>query len=182
MDRHASCFDKQQFEEKRGSGGSYYNYGELEIITSLLSKIKVDSKYTTYNDLDVVFLTPYAAQKEELSKLFHNKPMLNFKAQNLAHRCHTVDSYQGKQSDIVFVSLVRNNNSKNIKGALGFLTAIERLNVMFSRVRKRMIIIGCSEQIKRFKDNEDIKSILGVYEFVRENGLILTYDQFEGVS
>jgi superfamily I DNA and/or RNA helicase len=176
---HASI--NKKFEEKRGSKGSYYNYGELEIITSLLGKIKVNSKYTSYQDLDIVFLTPYAAQKEELTKIFHSKTLINFKAQYLARRCHTVDSYQGKQADIVFVSLVRNNDSKNIKGALGFLTAIERLNVMFSRVRKRMVIIGCSDQIKRFMDNEDIEAILGVYEFIRDNGLILNYDQFKGI-
>ncbi|MHA1147755.1 MAG: AAA domain-containing protein [Promethearchaeota archaeon] len=176
---HSSINNK--FEEKRGSEGSYYNYGELEIITSLLSKIKVNLKYTSYRDLDIVFLTPYSAQKEELTKIFHSKPLLNFKAQHLARCCHTVDSYQGKQADVVFVSLVRNNDSKNIKGALGFLTAIERLNVMFSRARKRMVIIGCSKHIKKFKDNKGIEAILGVYKFIRDNGLILTYDQFEGI-
>lgn len=171
----------KKFEEKRGSEGSYYNYGEIEIITSLLGKIKINSKYTSYKDLDIVFLTPYTAQKEELIKIFHSKPLTNFKAQYLARRCHTVDSYQGKQADIVFVSLVRNNNNKNIKGALGFLTAIERLNVMFSRVKKRMVIIGCSNQIKKFLDSEGIEAILNVFEFIRDNGFILTYDQFKGI-
>jgi hypothetical protein len=55
-------------------------------------------------------------------------------------RLSTVDCYQGEESDIVIASLTRSNSS----GDIGFMTAPERLNVLLSRARKALIIIGNS--------------------------------------
>ena len=48
------------------------------------------------------------------------------------------DNYQGEQSDVVVVSLTRSNK----KGDIGFLSSPERLNVLLSRARIGMILIG----------------------------------------
>lgn len=169
------------FKEKRGPEGSYYNLGEIELIIKLTNRIKINKNFSSQDKLDIIFLTPYAAQKEEIIRAFHNKPNMNFKPQKLARCCHTVDSYQGKQADIVIISLVRNNDNKNLKSALGFLTAEERLNVMFSRVRKRMVIIGCSEQLLNFKNNIETNAIINIFEFIREKGLVINPNQLEGI-
>jgi hypothetical protein len=55
-------------------------------------------------------------------------------------RLSTVDNYQGEESDIVIASLTRSNSS----GDIGFMIAPERLNVLLSRARKALIIIGNS--------------------------------------
>lgn len=48
------------------------------------------------------------------------------------------DNYQGEESDIVIVSLTRSNS----KGDVGFMFSPERVNVMLSRARNGLIMIG----------------------------------------
>ncbi|EHK96147.1 putative protein CbxX, chromosomal [Glarea lozoyensis 74030] len=50
-------------------------------------------------------------------------------------------NYQGEESDIVIVSLTRSNE----KGEIGFMDAPERLNVLLSRARCCLIMIGSEE-------------------------------------
>ena len=51
------------------------------------------------------------------------------------------DNYQGEESEIVLVSLVRSNSS----GDIGFMFSPERLNVLLSRARNALIMIGNAE-------------------------------------
>ena len=53
-------------------------------------------------------------------------------------RTATVDNFQGEESDIVLISLVRSNSD----GDVGFLKEPERVNVLLSRAKHGMIIIG----------------------------------------
>jgi len=53
----------------------------------------------------------------------------------------TVDSFQGSEVDIVIVSLVRNNLRVGT-GALGFLRERRRLNVMLSRAKHKLVVVG----------------------------------------
>ena len=52
----------------------------------------------------------------------------------------TIDSFQGKQSDIVFYSLVRTRS-----GNLDFVADEQRLNVAFSRAKRALFIFGSCE-------------------------------------
>ena len=49
-----------------------------------------------------------------------------------------LDNYQGEESDIVIASLTRSND----KGDIGFMAAPQRLNVLLSRARNGLILIG----------------------------------------
>lgn len=53
----------------------------------------------------------------------------------------TVDSFQGNEADVVVVSLVRNNSRSGL-AALGFLSDERRMNVLLSRAKWRLIVIG----------------------------------------
>jgi len=59
--------------------------------------------------------------------------------------CGTVDSFQGNEADLVIVSLVRNNHHSNVRNALGFLTGFRRMNVLLSRARWRLVLVGSRE-------------------------------------
>lgn len=48
------------------------------------------------------------------------------------------DNYQGEESDIVIVTLTRSNPDHEI----GFMSSPERLNVLLSRARDALILIG----------------------------------------
>eukprot|EP00397_Hematodinium_sp_SG-2012_P000289 GEMP01000289.1.p1 GENE.GEMP01000289.1~~GEMP01000289.1.p1 ORF type:complete len:2487 (+),score=732.48 GEMP01000289.1:46-7506(+) len=53
-------------------------------------------------------------------------------------RVATIDNYQGEEADVVIGSLVRNNAQRSI----GFLREPERVNVLLSRARYGLILIG----------------------------------------
>jgi superfamily I DNA and/or RNA helicase len=56
----------------------------------------------------------------------------------------TVDEFQGSEADLVVVSLVRNNALIPWK-SVGFLKEANRMNVLLSRARHKLIIVGSWE-------------------------------------
>ncbi len=56
---------------------------------------------------------------------------------------NTVDSFQGQERDVVYISLVRSNE----KGEIGFLSDTRRMNVAITRARKKLVVIGDSGTI-----------------------------------
>jgi len=61
---HAS--ENKIYTEKEGSKGSFFNSSEANLIIKLVNRLKVNDQLKTQNYKDIIFLTPYAAQKEEL--------------------------------------------------------------------------------------------------------------------
>jgi multidrug efflux pump subunit AcrA (membrane-fusion protein) len=53
-------------------------------------------------------------------------------------RVATIDNFQGEEADIIVASLVRSNPEGNV----GFMSEPERVNVLFSRARFGMIVLG----------------------------------------
>ena len=85
-------------------------------------------------------------------------------------RIGSVDAFQGKEFDVVILSLVRSNkiqikNSKDIRGKYGFLTSYNRLNVAMSRAKKLLIAVGDEEM---FKIQQAEEHIFGLYAFYYE--------------
>lgn len=62
----------------------------------------------------------------------------------------TVDAVQGRQAEVVVVSLVRNNSIEGPHGGLGFLAEPERINVLMSRARRMLVLIGALGHFSRF--------------------------------
>ena len=61
--------------------------------------------------------------------------------------CGTVDSAQGSEADLVIVSLVR-NNPRTGSPALGFLRDRRRMNVLLSRARQQLVLVGSLEFLR----------------------------------
>jgi superfamily I DNA and/or RNA helicase len=53
---------------------------------------------------------------------------------------NTIDSFQGQERDIVYISMTRSNTENRI----GFLSDIRRMNVAMTRARKKLVVIGDS--------------------------------------
>jgi superfamily I DNA and/or RNA helicase len=92
----------------------------------------------------VVALSPYRRQNEAIENALR---MLG--VTDPSRVVHTVDSFQGQEADVVVLSLVRtappSSGPKHSRSALhryGFLVAPERVNVMLSRARELLIVIG----------------------------------------
>jgi len=76
----------------------------------------------------VVFISPYSSQVELAKELLPNIHI------------STIDSFQGQEADVVFLSLVRSNP----EGKIGFLSDYRRMNVALTRAKKKLIVIGDS--------------------------------------
>ncbi|CAG8682106.1 24657_t:CDS:10, partial [Gigaspora margarita] len=63
----------------------------------------------------------------------------------------TVDNFQGEEADIVIVSLVRNCNNLD-RGNIGFLKSRNRSNVLLSRAKHGMFLLGNAELMEKYSD------------------------------
>lgn len=86
---------------------------------------------------------------------------------------HTVDSFQGNEADLIVVSMVRNNPFGNPHNAWGFVLNPERLNVMLSRARRQLVVVGCSRMIDPYATYDEVKPLASVLRYFRENGSIV---------
>ncbi|GAM17628.1 hypothetical protein SAMD00019534_008030 [Acytostelium subglobosum LB1] len=69
----------------------------------------------------------------------------------------TIDKYQGKDKDCIIISMVRNNDQSSI-GDL--LKDWRRLNVSFTRARKKLLIFGSLSTLSTFPLYADLQQIL----------------------
>ena len=89
----------------------------------------------------------------------------------------TVDSYQGKENQIIIISLTR----YDLKLKTGFLKDSERINVSLSRARERLVIIGASRMWKESPLNMPLRRVLDYIERRKESagyGLISSNNLF----
>ncbi|MFM2386440.1 MAG: hypothetical protein RL660_1197 [Bacteroidota bacterium] len=86
----------------------------------------------------MAIVSPYKRQVLYLQELLAQHSELA--AFTKAISINTIDSYQGQEKDVVYISLVRNNDS----GTIGFLADTRRMNVAMTRARKKLVMIGDS--------------------------------------
>ena len=166
-------------------GSSKQNRFEAEMVLRCVRYLAQQG----YGSDKIVVLTPYLAQlsllRETLS--IDNDPVLNdldsydlvsaglmtAASANLAKRplsISTIDNYQGEESDIVVTTLTRSNPSCDI----GWMATPERLNVLLSRARDALIMIGNPETFLNARKGKE--EWIRFFEILRHNGHV--YDGF----
>ncbi|KAF5980459.1 NFX1-type zinc finger-containing protein [Fusarium coicis] len=140
---------------------SYCNMWEVQIATALVRHLVRQGEY---KPKDIALLTPYTGQlcalTHALSKEIEisigsddsqdsdeeseceedtedQKPMRK-RPLSSAVRLATVDNFQGEEAKVVIISLVRSNP----RHKLGFLKTSNRINVLLSRAKHGMYLIG----------------------------------------
>ncbi|MER2998370.1 AAA domain-containing protein [Pontibacter populi] len=90
--------------------------------------------------LRIGVIAPYRAQINYLQDKVEHMPHLHelYKKRELS--VGTVDSFQGQERDIIYISMVRSNET----GEIGFLSDIRRMNVGMTRAKKKLVIVGDS--------------------------------------
>ncbi len=82
---------------------------------------------------DIGIITPYHDQTDLIEKKIDEE---NIDEENI--EIDTVDGFQGREKEVIILSLTRSNQRKNI----GFLKDLRRLNVSITRARRKLVIIG----------------------------------------
>ncbi|CAI2178003.1 1908_t:CDS:2 [Funneliformis geosporum] len=149
---------------------SHVNIYEVKMVVEMV-KYFIKNGYTKPDDIAV--LTPYLGQmmriKEALSELFvvvlderdeqnlaemeeqevDNDIIENVKVSEKSLyqqvTLRTIDNYQGEEANIVIISLVRNFSKSDRLDTIGFLKSTNRSNVLLSRAREGMYLLGNSE-------------------------------------
>lgn len=140
----------KDFEERLEEGSeSRYNPQEAGLVLSELGRML---------DLGVppsgiAVISPYSAQVRLLAS-FSPDPRVEI---------DSVDGFQGREKELVIVSLVRSN----MEGEMGFLADTRRMNVAMTRARRKLIVIGNSatlSSIKFYKDFIQYAEEVGGYK------------------
>ena len=112
------------FAETSGEDGeSKRNPEEITLIQQHMERWGMNS------DWQYALISPYRAQVESMMEAFGN-------CSNV--RVDTIDSFQGQEADVVYISLVRSNENLEI----GFLKDYRRMNVALTRAKRGLFLIG----------------------------------------
>lgn len=107
----------------------------------------------------VTILTPYSAQVALLHTTVRGhrftRPAESGKGEEAVNadeiELGTIDSMQGREKDVVIISLVRSN----AEGEVGFLAQKKRLNVAMTRAKRQLVVVGDAETVGNAKDLPD---------------------------
>ena len=120
----------------------------------------------TEKNWTVACLTYYKKQerrlKEAIKQLFGEQKEKSWYKSDEKHIevfIYTVDKFQGREADVVFLSLIKSGNVRNVR--LGFMDSQNRLNVALTRARYQRIIVG---DRKYFKDTNKSKLLNSLAE------------------
>ncbi|MEO1171536.1 MAG: AAA domain-containing protein [Myxococcota bacterium] len=121
VDTAGKGFEETEEEDSE----SLANEGEAELVLQHLRRL-VNAGVPAD---EIAVITPYAGQ----ARLFRQR--LNGEVD-----ANTIDAFQGREKDVVLVSLVRSNEG----GEVGFLRDTRRMNVALTRARRHAVIVGDS--------------------------------------
>jgi hypothetical protein len=166
---------KDVYEHKSAQG--VHNKLEVQLVTTVTKKI-LEALTAAPEGKTISIITFYNEQKRLLKKEVADAIGI---PQNMLHKknieIETVDRFQGKETDIVIVSMVRNPSSRLSQKSNP--AKFERINVAFSRARDLLVIVGSDTTFGNFK--VDIEPLDGgssrkvnvygqIIEQIRENG------------
>lgn len=127
----------------------------IELIKELIHK-------NPNRNLEIGIISFYKGQVN----LINDKLQDNFTHDVLENiSCNTVDSFQGKEFDIVILSGVRSNSHSTPEKSLGFIHhSASRINVALSRAKRLMVVVA---DVETFKRTEHFKNYI---EYVKKEG------------
>lgn len=127
------------FDEKL-EGTSISNPEEASFLLKHLKGLvhQLKENYSSDEFPGIAVISPYKHQVEVLKDLSGSFEELQPIKASLS--VNTIDSFQGQERDIVYISMTRSNTENSI----GFLSDIRRMNVAMTRARKKLVVIGDS--------------------------------------
>lgn len=115
----------------------YTNYFEARLIADVVLA------YQDHGD-EWGVIVPYKKQAERIQKeLKRRRQALSMDL--LKDWVATVDSFQGKERDVIIFGFTRSNSH----GRIGFLSELRRLNVSLTRAKQQLVLIGNASTLTR---------------------------------
>jgi predicted DNA helicase len=142
----AGCGYAEQESEENSSRS---NPEEAHLLMRHFNQLKLDLSDRS----SIGVISPYRGQIDILSELFNEEKMVTV---------NTIDSFQGQERDVIYLSLVRSNDRSEI----GFLKDYRRMNVAMTRARMKLVVIGDSATLGNdsfYSDFLDFAEKLGAY-------------------
>lgn len=133
------------FEEK-SEGTSTVNPEEAAFLFTHLTQVVTELTARFQKEIlpSIAIISPYKEQINVLKELMTHSPVLVDYGDKIS--INTIDSFQGQERDIVYISMTRSNTDSRI----GFLSDIRRMNVAMTRARKKLVVIGDSATLSQF--------------------------------
>lgn len=120
-------------------GDSKFNPGEADCVLKMVQDVFFQRELEI---TEVGVVTPYVAQVRLLKRVIKNIIPEGQDPELL--EIASVDNFQGREKDLIIFSAVRSNRM----GRVGFLADWRRLNVMLTRARRGIVIVGNSRTLK----------------------------------
>jgi hypothetical protein len=135
-------------DEREKNGFSFCNLSEMNVIRELLTHLHVyESTRREASRIRVATITPYKYQLRALRELLRDNtdgipPWLD------AEGAFTATQYQGREADMIVLSMVRNN----LAYETGFMDRY-LMNVALSRAHRMLIVVGCFRMFEQRAEN-----------------------------
>ena len=113
----------------------------LKQLEAYVNKIGVER--IEAENIDFGLISPYKAQVGYLKKQLSRSGVLRSIRRRIT--INTIDGFQGQERDVIFISLVRDNDGQRI----GFLSDLRRMNVALTRARSKLVICGSVETMSK---------------------------------
>jgi hypothetical protein len=129
------CFvptDLKTCRETRVLGTSFANEGEAKMVVEIVKRL-LESKEVKQEDIGII--TGYTGQLQKI------KDVLSSQGLSSAVSVRTVDGFQGQERQAIIFSAVRSGDY------IGFLKDDRRLNVMLTRAKRGLLVVGRKETL-----------------------------------
>ncbi|KAI0505882.1 hypothetical protein F5B22DRAFT_626229 [Xylaria bambusicola] len=180
---HTVLEDRAQNQDPTST--SHTNSFEIEMTVALVQHLV---RQGTYAPDEIAVITPYLGQLHRLRRVMQNLLQISFGERDLEDlaaldaskveedegspvlppststrttllksiRLATVDNFQGEEAKVVVISLVRSNPERRC----GFLSTSNRINVLLSRAKHGMYLIGNADTYERVSMWSQVISML----------------------
>jgi len=136
-------------EETPSNSNSKRNKGEANIVKNVFNYFLEEGIKAE----DIGIISPYDAQVSLLRMKIDEGVEIS-----------TVDGFQGREKEVIIISFVRSNKS----GEIGFLKELRRLNVSITRARRKLVLVGDSNTLKKNSFyGEYLRHLKDVAEYVQ---------------